>query len=76
MARMNKTTEMPVFVLNHDLTYESGLHISFPPVPAFIRFILMRICPAMHYGWWKFATCDMSGKPNSLELRIVFTLCI
>ncbi|OCL14787.1 hypothetical protein AOQ84DRAFT_358612 [Glonium stellatum] len=66
MAKMNKTTEMPVFMLNHDLTYESGLHTNFPPLPAFIKFFLMRVCPTVHYNWWKFATCDMSGRPKAL----------
>lgn len=51
MAKKNETTEMPVFMLNHDLTYESGLHTNFLPAPAFTRFILMHICPTVHYGW-------------------------
>ena len=66
---------MPVFMLNHDLTYESGLDTNFPLVPAFIRFILMCICPTMHYSWWKFATCDMSGNlrcRTELVCRLIY----
>lgn len=66
LKTMSKTTVIPGILLNHDVEYERGSHPKFPDIPGHVKWILMRICPLVHRGWWKFATCDTSGRPKEL----------
>lgn len=65
LAHMSKTTQIPVVLLNHDVTFEGGMH-NFPPIPGPVRWVLMRVCTMFHSDWWRFATCDTAGKPKPL----------
>lgn len=65
MKSLSPTTQMPVFLLNHDVTYEGGIH-NFPPIPAPVKFVLMQVCARWNKDWWKFATCGYDGKPKRL----------
>jgi hemerythrin-like domain-containing protein len=65
MKTLSTTKQMPVFLLNHDVTYEGGIH-NFPPIPAPVKFVLMQVCARWNRDWWKFATCGYDGKPKSL----------
>ncbi|KAF2660379.1 hypothetical protein K491DRAFT_674882 [Lophiostoma macrostomum CBS 122681] len=57
---------VPFFLLNLDVSYEEGMWASWPPMPAPIRWGLVNIAGAYHWGRWKFASCDAAGKPREL----------
>jgi hypothetical protein len=66
MGSLNKTTVLPVFFCNHDLTYEEGLHASFPPIPAPVIWVLREGFGRWNRDYWKFATCGFDGRPREL----------
>jgi hypothetical protein len=57
---------VPFFLLNLDATYEEGRWASWPPMPAPVRWGLVNVAGAVHWGWWKFASCDAWGRPREL----------
>jgi hemerythrin-like domain-containing protein len=65
MKALSVTKQMPAFLLNHDVTYEGGIH-NFPPLPAPAKFLLMQVCARWKGDWWKFATCGYDGRPRGL----------
>jgi hypothetical protein len=66
MGSLSKTQTLPVFFLNHDVTYEGGLHADFPPLPAPVRWVLREGFPRWKAEWWKFSTCGYDGRPREL----------
>lgn len=66
MGGMSKTTQLPLFLLNHDTTFESGIH-SFPPVPAPMLFMLRSVFGRWQRQWWQFSTCGYDGLPRELK---------
>jgi hemerythrin-like domain-containing protein len=67
MKSLSKTRVMPVALLNHDVDYEGGIHADFPPIPKPIRWVFMHILTLRHYSWWKFASCDFSGRLKAVK---------
>lgn len=65
MAGLSKTAQLPVFLLNHDVTFEGGIH-NFPPIPPPVKWVLMRVFTIPNWTWWKFAACDTTGRPRPL----------
>jgi hypothetical protein len=57
---------VPFFLMNLDATYEEGSWANWPPMPAPVRWGLVNVAGSMHWAWWKFASCDASGRPKSL----------
>ncbi|KAF1833411.1 hypothetical protein BDW02DRAFT_570081 [Decorospora gaudefroyi] len=57
---------VPFFLMNLDATYEEGLWANWPPMPAPVRWGLVNVAGSVHWGWWKFATCDAAGRPRAL----------
>ncbi|EGS18927.1 uncharacterized protein CTHT_0055400 [Thermochaetoides thermophila DSM 1495] len=57
---------VPLFLMNLDKTVEEGMWTNWPPMPGPIRWGLVNLAGAVHYGWWKFASCDSNGKPQEL----------
>lgn len=55
----------PFFILNLDRTAEEGTWADWPPMPAPIRWTLLKVAGALH-GYWKFASCDAAGQPKGL----------
>lgn len=68
MAAMSKTTQLPLIFLNHDVTYEGGIH-NFPPVPTPVVWVLREVFGRWHASWWKFAACSYDGKPKDLHVK-------
>lgn len=66
VTKAGYTDIVPFFLLNLDVTYEDGMWASWPPMPAPVRWGLVNIGGAFHWGWWKFASCDSTGKPREL----------
>ncbi|KAF2834721.1 hypothetical protein M501DRAFT_1027162 [Patellaria atrata CBS 101060] len=66
MGKMSKVSELPFFLLNHDVTFEDGLHAEFPPAPKVAKWGMMKIGTWVYRGWWKFATCDTDGRPREV----------
>ncbi|KAF2105933.1 hypothetical protein BDV96DRAFT_607848 [Lophiotrema nucula] len=66
VTKAGTTDVVPFFLLNLDATYEDGMWAKWPPMPAPIRWGLVNIAGAYHWGWWKFASCDSAGKPQAL----------
>jgi hypothetical protein len=66
VAKAGYTDVVPFFLLNLDTTYENGMWASWPPMPAPIKWGLVNIAGAYHWGRWKFASCDSAGKPRAL----------
>lgn len=54
------------FLLNLDRTVEDGMWANWPLMPGPVRWILANGVSMLHSGWWKFASCDGSGKPKPL----------
>jgi len=65
MASLSKTQQLPAFLLNHDVTYEGGIH-NFPPIPAPVRWVLRQCFGRWNSSWWKFATAGFDGQPREL----------
>ncbi|KAI1086273.1 hemerythrin HHE cation binding domain-containing protein [Rostrohypoxylon terebratum] len=58
-----------VFLLvTHDVEYEDGIHIGFPPIPAVIKWGLINVAWWVHRDWWEFAPCDCYGKMKPLRI--------
>lgn len=57
---------VPFFLMNLDATYEDGIWANWPPMPAPVRWGLTNVAGAVHWGWWKFASCDGNGIPKDL----------
>lgn len=66
MGNVSKVGPLPLFLLNHDVTYENGLHANFPPIPKPIKLLLTHVYTCWNWGWWKFASCDVNGRPKPL----------
>jgi hypothetical protein len=67
MKSLSKTRVFPVALLNHDVDYEGGIHADFPPIPKPIKWVFMHILTLRHYSWWKFASCDFSGRLKAVK---------
>lgn len=61
------TDVVPFLFLNFDRTYEDGMWKDWPPMPAVIRYMLVRVGGWWHQGWWRFASCDVNGMPKELH---------
>ncbi|EOA90476.1 uncharacterized protein SETTUDRAFT_167316 [Exserohilum turcica Et28A] len=57
---------VPFFLLNLDAEYEDGLWADWPPMPRPVRWGLVNVGGSVHWSWWKFASCDASGKRREL----------
>lgn len=55
----------PFFILNLDRTAEDGLWADWPPMPAPIKWTLLRVSGSLR-GCWRFASCDAAGQPRKL----------
>ncbi|KAL2021604.1 hypothetical protein VTK56DRAFT_6957 [Thermocarpiscus australiensis] len=66
VTKAGVTDVVPFFLLNLDRTAEDGMWAGWPPMPAPIRWGLINLAGAVHYGWWKFASCDAAGRPQEL----------
>jgi hypothetical protein len=62
----DKTAGLAFFFLNCDTTFEGGKWAAFPPIPRPIRWVFTHICTWPNRAYWKFASCDYSGKPQDL----------
>jgi hypothetical protein len=67
IGSLSKTAVIPGILLNHDVTYQGGLHATFPPIPWPVRWVLMHICTLWYWWWWRFASCDTYGRPKVLQ---------
>jgi hypothetical protein len=64
--KIPKQEGLPFFMLNLDRTFENGMWEFWPPIPAPIRWMLIRTVARKHKGWWRFASCDVDGYPKEL----------
>ncbi|KAF3047182.1 hypothetical protein E8E12_011574 [Didymella heteroderae] len=60
------TDVVPFFLMNLDATYEEGRWANWPPIPAPVRWGLINVAGSWNWSWWKFASCDSSGRPREL----------
>ncbi|KAF1998332.1 hypothetical protein P154DRAFT_495311 [Amniculicola lignicola CBS 123094] len=63
MAGMSKRTQLPAFLLNHDVEFERGVH-RFPPIPGPVIWTLREVFGRWNKDWWKFASCGFDGRPR------------
>ncbi|KAK4116151.1 hypothetical protein N656DRAFT_774352 [Canariomyces notabilis] len=66
VTKAGVTDVVPFFLLNLDRTAEGGMWANWPPMPAPIRWGLINLAGSIHYGWWKFASCNAAGQPQEL----------
>ncbi|CAI6333609.1 unnamed protein product [Periconia digitata] len=66
VMKTGSTEGVPFLLLNLDKTYEEGKWAAWPPMPAPVRWGLVNVGGAYHWGRWKFASCDSSGMPREL----------
>lgn len=64
MGSLSKTTQLPLFWMNHDETFENGIH-SFPPIPSPVKWTLRQLS-RWNADWWKFSSCGVTGLPREL----------
>lgn len=59
---------VPFFLLNLDRSpaFEDGRWANWPPMPAPIRWGLVNLAGLWYGGWWRFASCDANGQPQTL----------
>jgi hypothetical protein len=57
---------VPFFLMNLDVEYEDGMWKDWPPMPAPVRWGLVNVAGAAHWGWWKFASCGADGRRREL----------
>jgi hypothetical protein len=56
-----------IVCLNHDRTFEDGIHGWWPPIPVpGMSWFIRRVATWKHAGWWKFASCDAGQLPQGL----------
>ena len=66
------TESLMVFMYNHDgadkpgIGWEAPRWRDFPPVPGLVRRAIVLVAGARHRGWWRFASCDGSGRRREL----------
>jgi hypothetical protein len=65
-AKVSLRKTMPCIMMNHDATYEGGIHQRFPPIPAPMWWAALNIFTFWNQNLWKFTTCDFSQKPKQL----------
>lgn len=63
---MTKFNGLPFFFLNLDITFEEGLYKDWPPIPGVARWVVMNCFTVWNQGFWKFASCDIGGRPREL----------
>ena len=63
---LSKTGGLVFFVRNLDRGFEDGRWKDWPPMPAAARWGLLRTLGRWHAGWWRFASCDESGRLQKL----------
>ena len=63
---LSKAGGMIFFLRNLDLEFEDGLWRNWPPIPATARWGVMKTLGRWHAAWWRFASCDESGKMQKL----------
>jgi hypothetical protein len=64
---MPKTTQLAFCFLNHDIDYEDGRWAGFPEAaPKLIVWAIKNVFTCWHAKWWKFASCDSSGRLKPL----------
>ncbi|KAH7092133.1 hypothetical protein FB567DRAFT_516565 [Paraphoma chrysanthemicola] len=60
---------VPFFLLNLDTEYEDGMWANWPPMPGPVKWGLVNVAGAVHWGWWKFASCGADGRRRVLYAR-------
>ncbi|GAM40557.1 hypothetical protein TCE0_039f12998 [Talaromyces pinophilus] len=63
---LSKTGAMIFFLRNSDLEFEDGLWKNWPPIPGPVRWSILKTLGRWHVGWWRFASCDESGRMQQL----------
>ncbi|KAF2170836.1 hypothetical protein M409DRAFT_18809 [Zasmidium cellare ATCC 36951] len=58
---------LPVLLLNHDITFENGAHATWPPLPSLMGFAIRRLATFWHPGYWKYTTYSASQSPRDFE---------
>lgn len=66
LLKSGVTDVLPFFLFNFDSEYEDGLWAHWPPIPGPVRWILIGVAKVLHSGWWKFASCDATGRRKAL----------
>ncbi|EJD36055.1 hypothetical protein AURDEDRAFT_92861 [Auricularia subglabra TFB-10046 SS5] len=66
LTKAGLTDVVPFCLLNLDRTYEEGMWATWPPMPGPIRWMMINVFGSWNWGWWKFASCDASGNPQTL----------
>lgn len=60
------TDVLVFFLLNMDRDYEEGIWRDWPPIPTPARWAITNVAGLWHNSWWKFASCDASGRRKEL----------
>ncbi|KAK2594274.1 hypothetical protein QQS21_008053 [Conoideocrella luteorostrata] len=57
---------LPFFLLNTDRTFEDGAWVKWPKMPEPVRWSMANLVGMWHGPRWKFASCDVLGRPREL----------
>ncbi|KAG4441208.1 hypothetical protein IFR05_003326 [Cadophora sp. M221] len=64
--RLSKTGGVPFFARNLDVEFEDGRWSDWP-MPALVRWLIPKTVGRWNAAWWKWASCDESGRLKALE---------
>lgn len=60
------TDVLVFFLFNMDRDAEEGLWRDWPPMPGPVRWAMVNVAGQWNRSWWKFASCDASGRRRVL----------
>lgn len=64
-CRYYKYTSMPMFMANHDNTYDKDAP-SWPPIPWIGKMLMSWVFARRHSTWWRFAPSNISSIPKDM----------
>ncbi|GKT42888.1 uncharacterized protein ColSpa_03069 [Colletotrichum spaethianum] len=66
MKALGLVKGLPFCFSNHDIAFEGGRWVNWPPAPPVIKLLCKQITYRFHTKWWKFAACDRLGNLKPL----------
>ncbi len=66
MKHAGFTTGIVFVLMCHDITFEDGRWLDFPPAPKPLLLFIRYVCSIINRSWWRFAPCDYLSRPRPL----------
>lgn len=66
LQRYSTTDVLPVLWYNLDTKFEDGKWESFPPLPAAMKWYMIKVLGWWRSNWWRFGSCGADGVEREL----------